>query len=138
MNENKLEEEPNQFILPFLTKFKNEKQIKECKIKINDEIIQFNYFHQFKEIGKYKIKYIFEDDLTNMCYMFYNCNSIENIDLSNFKTENVEYMDYMFNGCASLKSLDLSNLNTQKVKSIMNLLVLYFDLNHFLLYLFQQ
>ena len=28
--------------------YKNENEIKQCEIKINDELIPFNYFHQFK------------------------------------------------------------------------------------------
>ena len=30
---------------------KNEKEIKECEIKINDELIPFNYYHKFKKKG---------------------------------------------------------------------------------------
>ena len=37
----------------------NENQIKSCEIRINEELIQFNYFHQFKKKGKYIIKYIY-------------------------------------------------------------------------------
>ena len=37
-------------------KYENEKEIEEnCKIKINNEIIQFNYFYKFNKKGKYKI-----------------------------------------------------------------------------------
>ena len=31
--------------------YKNEKEIKECEIKINDELISFNYYHKFKKKG---------------------------------------------------------------------------------------
>ena len=37
----------------------NEEEIKEkCTIKINDEIIPFDYYHKFDKEGKYKIEYI--------------------------------------------------------------------------------
>ena len=37
-------------------KYENEKEIKEnCKIKINNKIISFNYLYKFKEKGKFKI-----------------------------------------------------------------------------------
>ena len=39
--------------------FNNENEIKKCEIKINDELIPFNYFHKFKSKGKYIIKYIY-------------------------------------------------------------------------------
>ena len=34
--------------------------------------------------------------------MFYGCNSLINIDLSNFKTQNFTNIDYKFWGCNSL------------------------------------
>ena len=42
---------------------KNEEEIKECEIKINDKSIQFNYFHQFNKKGINQIKYIFKNSL---------------------------------------------------------------------------
>ena len=39
-----------------LNKYNNEETIKDCKIKINDIIIPFNYFHKFTSVGIYKIK----------------------------------------------------------------------------------
>ena len=50
--------------------FKNEEEIKKCKIEINDELIPFNYYHKFKSKGKYTIKYSFKNTLTNTCLMF--------------------------------------------------------------------
>ena len=47
--------------------------------------------------------------------MFYNCNSLKSLDLSNFNTQNVAYMSDMFYNCNSLTSLDLLNFNTQNV-----------------------
>ena len=97
-------------------KYENEKEIKEnCKIKINDININFNYFHEFKEKGKYIIKYIFTNNLTNTNCMFCDCKSLINIDLSNFNTQNITNMKSMFYNCKSLTNLDLSNFNTQNV-----------------------
>ena len=50
-----------------------------------------------------------------MNVMFYNCNSLTNLDLSNFNTQNVTNMSRMFGSCKSLTNLDLSNFNTQNV-----------------------
>ena len=93
----------------------NEKEITKCEIKINDEVIPFNYFHNFKKQGKNIIKYYFKNYLTNMHCMFSGCKSLINIDLSNFNTQNVTDMSYMFSGCSSLTNIDLSNFNTQNV-----------------------
>ena len=96
----------------------NEKEIKECEIKINDKIITFNYYYKFTNKGTYTIKYIFRNYLTNTNYMFYNCSSLININLSNFNTENVINMGCMFDGCTSLANINLSNFNTQNVTNM--------------------
>ena len=61
------------------------------------------------------ILYSFKNNLTRTCYMFYDCSSLINLDLSNFNTQNVNDMSFMFSFCNSLISLDLSNFNTQNV-----------------------
>ena len=43
--------------------------------------------------------------------MFEDCSSLTSLDLSNFKTENVQSMNSMFEDCSSLTSLDLSNFS---------------------------
>ena len=96
--------------------FHNEKEIKEnCEIRINDEIIPFSYKYKFNKKGKFIIKYIFKKNITKMNYLFYDCESLVNIDLSNFNTQNVTDMRYMFFRCSSLTNIDLSNFNTQNV-----------------------
>ena len=86
--------------------YKNEKEIKECEIKINDELIPFNYFHKFKNY------------LTNINYMFFGCSSLTNINLSIFNTQNVTNMEFMFSECSSLTNINLSNFNTQNVTNM--------------------
>ena len=78
--------------------YENEIEIKDnCEIRINDELIPFSYFHKFNKKGKYKIKYTFLLNLTKTDFMFSECRSLTNIDLSNFNNKNVKYMSYMFN-----------------------------------------
>ena len=96
-------------------KYKNENEIKKCNIKINNKMIQFNYFNKFKEEGNYKIKYIFNENITNMSYMFKGCNALININLSNFNTQNITNMRHLFCNCYSLRNINLSNFNTQNV-----------------------
>ena len=97
-------------------KYKNEKEIKEnVEIKINGKKIEFTYKYKFKKEGKYAIEYFFKNDLTKTCYMFYNCNSLTNLNFLNFNTEYVINMRNMFHCCKSLINLDLSNFNTQNV-----------------------
>ena len=100
-------------------KYENEKEIKEnIIIKINGKIIEFAYYYKFKEKGKYIIEYLFKNNLTKINYMFYNCKSLTNLDLSNFNTQNVTDMNSMFSNCNSLTNLNLSNFNTQNVTNM--------------------
>lgn len=61
------------------------------------------------------LEYLNTSQVTNMQYMFSNCESLEALDLSTFNTENVTNMSHMFYYCTSLKSLNLSSFNTSKV-----------------------
>ena len=97
-------------------KYQNEYEIKNyTKIKINDEIIPFSYYYKFKNEGKYKIKYLFDNYLTKTSFMFLDCKNISNIDLSNLNTLALNNMNAMFYGCESLKNINLSNFNAQNV-----------------------
>ena len=56
--------------------------------------------------------------LTNVKYMFYNCNSLKYVDLSSFKSSFITEMDRMFENC---KLLDISSFNTSIVTTIQNM-----------------
>ena len=73
------------------------------------------YLYNFPKKGKYKIIYSFKKKLTNINSMFYLCDSIIKLDLSNFNTENVTNMNGFFYGCKLLNEINLSNFNTQNV-----------------------
>jgi surface protein len=99
----------------FKEEYCNEKEIKEnCEIKINNEIIPFSYFYEFKNKGKYKIKYSFKNNLKNTNYMFSSCSDLTNINLSNFNTQNITNMSDMFSHCKALININLSNFNTHE------------------------
>ena len=51
-----------------------------------------------------------------MSYMFYSCERLTSLDVSNFNTQNVTDMSYMFSWCEGLNSLDLSKFDTQNVE----------------------
>ena len=74
----------------------NEVHIKQCEIRINNELIPFNYFYKFIQKGKYIIKYSFNNYLTNTNHIFCKCSSLTNINLSNFNTQNVKDICWMF------------------------------------------
>ena len=101
-----------------IEEYGNENEIKECKIKINNKIIPFNYFYKFKGEGKYEIKYLFKENINKIDFLFYNCCSLANIDFSNLNTQKVTNMSYTFCYCKSLKNINLSNFNTQNVTNM--------------------
>ena len=104
-----------------------ENEIKEkCTIKINDKIIPFIYSYKFNKEGKYRIEYSFTGYLTKTFYMFYQCENLININLSNFNTQNITNMSFMFSECDSLTNINLSNFNTQNVNDMRDM---FFECN---------
>ena len=85
----------------------NEKEIKECEIFINNQKINFDYFYEFPKKGNYTIKYVFNGLLKITNCMFFGCDSLKSLDLSNFNTEKVINMACMFSKCKSLITLNL-------------------------------
>ncbi|MBQ6086049.1 MAG: BspA family leucine-rich repeat surface protein [Bacteroidaceae bacterium] len=64
------------------------------------------------------IEYLNTENVTSMWGMFYNCSSLETLDLNNFDTGNVKDMGYMFYGCEKLETLDLSSFDTGNVTNM--------------------
>ena len=61
-----------------------------------------------------------------MSYMFYECKSLKELNLSNFNTNNIINMEYMFCGCSSLQELNLSNFNTSNVYNMNRMFFFFF------------
>ena len=102
--------------------YNNEKEIKRhILIKINEKKIKFAYCYKFNEKGKYIIEYSFKKCLTNTIFMFRDCKSLINLNLSNFDTQKINNMNGMFWGCESLKNINLSNFDTKNVTDMENM-----------------
>ena len=61
---------------------------------------------------------ICDSGVTNMEGLFYNCQKLTTLDLSNFDTSNVINMSYMCYNGYSLTTVNLSNFNTSKVTNM--------------------
>ena len=61
------------------------------------------------------MEYLHTDKVTDMSYMFNNCESLELVDVSQFNTANVTTMQRMFGGCYKMRMLNLTSFNTTKV-----------------------
>ena len=53
-----------------------------------------------------------------MCKMFYGCENLKLLNLSNFNTKKVRNMSNMFYGCENLADLDISSFNCDLVKNM--------------------
>ena len=104
------------------SKNKNEKEIIDnIEIRINNELIPFSYFNNFKKKGKYLIKYSFINNMYNINHLFSKCASIVYLNLSNLNTQNITEVNNIFYGCESLKYINLSNLNTHNIVDFHNM-----------------
>ena len=56
--------------------------------------------------------------VTDMSYMFYECESLTSLDLSGINTSAVTNMEYMFARCSALTSLNLTGLDASAVTSM--------------------
>ena len=94
----------------------------------------FDGMKQLKDITG--LSYLNTSEVTTMWSMFYDCESLENIDVSHFDTSKVQKMYSMFRNCKSVKSLDVSHFNTSNVTDMCSMF--YFcsnleslDVSHF-------
>lgn len=60
-------------------------------------------------------------EVTNMKEMFYHCDNLTSLDVSNFNTDKVTNMYEMFGYCGRLTTLDVSNFNTANVTNMWNM-----------------
>ena len=82
---------------------------------MNGKLIPFSYFYKFNKKGKYIILYNLKKNITKTNYMYRECSSLTNINLTYFNTHDITDMNSMLSGCSSLKILNLSNFNTNNV-----------------------
>ena len=79
-------------------------------------IIKRNIFkYKFNREGIYTIYYLQKELLINMSFMFYGCNKLKEIYLSNFNTDNIKGMKSLFSKCSLLKEINFSSFNTSNV-----------------------
>ena len=71
-----------------------------------------NFFENNKKLKKVKFPNEYFGDYIIWFYrMFYGCESLTSIDLSNFHNANGQYYYEMFYGCGKLKSINLGGFN---------------------------
>ena len=76
----------------------------------------WNLFALYENLESIDFNGVFDTSkVTDMTYMFSNCESLETLDVSSFDTSNVKAVSAMFSECSNLKSLDLRNLDFQNI-----------------------
>ena len=90
-----------------------------ARIVIEDRFVPVTMRGLFRDMSNLveisNIENLDTSQATDMSYMFQNCRSLTNIDLSSFDTSNVTDMVSMFAGCDNLLALDLSSFDTSNV-----------------------
>ena len=73
-------------------------------------------FKDCQNLTNLDLRGVDSSNVTDMSYMFSGCRNLTNLKLSGFATSNVTDMRCMFEECYSLTNLDLSSFNTSNVK----------------------
>ena len=76
------------------------------------------YFAGFIKMTSIDLSALDTSEVTDMSYMFSECNGLTSLDVSKFDTSQVTNMDYMFKSCNGLTSLDVSKFDTSQVTTM--------------------
>ena len=100
--------------------------INKCSVMINNKLKKLEdcEFYELKNIDdKLYIDLLKEDDITDMSFMFNDCEVLQSIsEGSKWSTNNVVNMSYMFCNCKALTCFpDISNWDTSKVTDMSNM-----------------
>ena len=66
--------------------------------------------------------FITSNKLTQIAYMFKDCSSLTNVDISGLNCDNVSVLRGTFMNCSSLTEIDMSNNNFSNVTDVLNML----------------
>ena len=101
----------------------NLKELNELNTELyidNIKNVYKKYFKPEKE-GIYEIKLKLKNNIEDYIFMFYNCNKMISVYLSNFDTTNSTNMSYILSFCENITNLDLSSFNTKNVTNMLNM-----------------
>ncbi|MBQ9521079.1 MAG: BspA family leucine-rich repeat surface protein [Oscillospiraceae bacterium] len=80
------------------------------------------WFYGFTNLQRFEnLRNLDTSNVEYMNYMFSNCSSLTELDVSSFDTSKVSYMMYTFHSCSSLTTLDLSGWDTSHVTEMHNM-----------------
>ena len=97
---------------------KNKEIMKKIEIIIDGQKKSNIMKYKFDKEGKYIIYIKEKEKIKDMSYMFWGCEALKSIDLSNYNNNNVTNLSWMFSFCESLESITFSNFKTDKVTNM--------------------
>ena len=89
----------------------------KVKVMINGEKKSNIFKYIFHKEGKYKLYFYKDITLLNISGLFYNCDCIEKMDLSSFKTNNIINASGLFSKCSSLKEINLKSFKSSNIRN---------------------
>ena len=99
--------------------------ISSMQIKNSDRTVNISLFpvdsYRFAEIDNYTVEIKFNNNLTNLNYIFQDCTSLTEVDFSQLNAFYAIEMEYVFDSCSSLKKVDFGDINTSLVISMKNM-----------------
>lgn len=84
-----------------------------CEMHMNSDSAYI--FYNFESVLEIDVSDMRTYDVTNMGGMFWGCKSLASVDLSAFHTCKVTNMSYMFYQCYALSTVELSSFDTRNV-----------------------
>ena len=90
-------------------------------IKINGNDVNITNTKTFENSGNNQVEIKFKDKLTSLESLFLNCHNLNEIDLYNLTTENVDSTAEMFRGCNNLEKINFGDFETKNIKNISNM-----------------
>ena len=97
----------------FINYLDNEKSYFHIFFDDNKEEIKRNEITQDDKVIKIKIIIDYESNFFSRLFM--SCNYIKKINFTKFERKNIYDMSSMFSSCSSLEELDISNIKTDKL-----------------------
>ena len=117
-------------IKTFLHNNLKELNIQNTILYINNEKYQFHKYFKPEKEGEYRIKLIFNTNLTDCSYMFAGCENILEIKFIFFNTKYATNMKYMFHRCYNLKIINLLLFDTKNVTDMSDMFSFCLSLNN--------
>jgi len=103
----------------WFTWFNNLTSIKGLeKLDTSKARLMTSVFFQCQSLTELDVRGFDTSKATDMLSMFAGCSNLKKLDVSGFDTSNVDTMTLMFEGCSKLTALDVSNFDISKVSDM--------------------